>query len=41
MNEGDLMGLTYEQVWQNYGHLNDSYESVNGESQQQAAARRT
>jgi broad specificity phosphatase PhoE len=39
MNEGDLMGLTYEQVWQNYGHLNDSYESVNGESQQQAAAR--
>ena len=42
MNEGDLMGLTYEQVKENYSHLpNDSYESVNGESQQQAAARMT
>ena len=36
------MGLTYEQVKENYSHLpSDSYESVNGESQQQAAARMT
>lgn len=42
MNEGDLMGLTVKQVQEKYSHLpHDSYESVNGESQQQAAARLT